>query len=222
MISFAILADPATFYDVLFTFAPFIKYILPKMMYEYICKSVEHLQEGERRVAEMEENKNKSNGSKSKNGAKYAVSNQALFNEIRKRIQWRYVIPCIASGACVKAIAYEKPKVIGEMMDAVVKENATIDTAFWPFLRQLVLFVIFDYIFISMREYYKHAAVHRYQADARADMIANILDQDQNYITSDNHSDGGGFAHLMNRETARMQIIINESFARLVFGLICK
>ena len=193
-------------------------------MYEHVCKSVECLQEGERRVAEMEEKKNSNptHGSRSKNGNKYAVSNQALFNEIRKRIQWRYVIPCIISGACVKAIAYEKPKVIGEMMDAVVKENATMETAFLPFLRQLVLFVIFDYIFISMREYYKHAAVHRYQADARADMIDNILDQDQNYVTSDKHSEGGGFTHLMNRETARMQKIINESFARLVFGLICK
>ena len=192
-------------------------------MYEHICKSVECLQEGERRVAEMEDKKNNnSNGSKSKNGDKYAVSNQTLFNEIRKRIQWHYIIPCIISGACVKAIAYEKPKVIGDMMDAVVKENATMDTAFFPFIRQLVIFVIFDYIFISMREYYKHAAVHRYQADARADMIANILDQDQNYVTSEKHSVGGGFAHLMNRETARMQKIINESFARLVFGLICK
>ena len=57
MVSFAILADPATFYEVLFTLVPFIKFIMPKMMYEHICKSVECLQEGERRVAAMEEKK---------------------------------------------------------------------------------------------------------------------------------------------------------------------
>ena len=84
-------------------------------------------------------------------------------------------------------------------MDAVVKEDATMSTSFWPYLRQLILFVIFDYIFISMREYYKHAALHRYQANARADMITNILDQDMDYINAQQLK----FAHIMNRETVK-------------------
>ena len=93
-----------------------------------------------------------------------------------------------------------------------------MDTAFWPFLRQLVLFVIGDYIFISMREYYNHAALHRYNAEVRTEFIRNVLDQEADFIHLERHS--AGFAHLMNRETTRMQKVVNQSLQRFVFALI--
>jgi len=226
IIFFAVVADPETCFETVFAVAPFIKSLLPTALYDHICKSIDCLQEGEQRLAKLKEEKhnNESNSSSNhgddvsskKMGEKYAVSNQTLLKEIQKRIQWRFVIPAIISGAVVEIIKYKKPLVVGIMMDAVVKEDATMSTAFWPYLRQLILFVIFDYIFISMREYYKHAALHRYQANARADMITNILDQDMDYINAQQLK----FAHILNRETIRMQKIVNESFSRLVFALI--
>ena len=133
-------------------------------------------------------------------------------------------MPTILSGIIVEVIKYQKPKVIGIMFDKVVQPNASMSSAFYPYLRQLILYTIFDYIFISLREYYKHAALHRYQAQTRVDMISNILDQDMNYIHShynnEHTSSDATFVHLMNQETIRMQKMVNESITRLFFGCI--
>lgn len=212
LVFFAAIADPETFYETIFAMVPFLRSVMPKSIYAHIQKSIDCLQEGERRVADMKEKQKESTDTD------YVVSTQMLLEEIRKRMQWRFVLPAIASGTFVKIIDYEKPKVVGQMMDAVVKEGATMDTAFWPFLRQLVLFVIFDFIFISMREYYTHAAAHRYQANVSTDFISNLLDQEADFIHSDRYS--AGVVHLMNRETHRMQKIINQSLQKLIFALI--
>ncbi|KAL7535314.1 hypothetical protein ACHAXR_010329 [Thalassiosira sp. AJA248-18] len=216
LIFFAFVADPATFFETLFAIAPVLRYVLPRRMQAHIRKSIECLQEGERRVAALEQ-KQKGDSKGNSNGSD--ISFQMLLQEIvRKRMQWRWVVPSTIAGICVKIIQYEKPKVVGQMMDAVVKEGANMDTAFWPFLRQLVLFVIGDYIFASLREYYKHAAAHRYQAEVRTDMLANLLDQEQEFFHSDRHS--AGFIHLMNRETSRMQKTVNESLPRFILGVV--
>ena len=220
LLLFAIIADPTSFFETLFTEIPFVKSILPKVLYDHICKSIECLKEGERRLANLDAKR--LNGSSSE--SKYTVSNQTLLNEIHKRIQWKYIIPAILSGIIVEVIKYQKPKVIGIMFDKVVQPDASMSSAFYPFLRQLILYTIFDYIFISLREYYKHAALHRYQAQTRVDMISNILDQDMNYIHShynnEHTSSNATFTHLMNQETIRMQKIVNESITRLFFGCI--
>jgi len=220
LLLFAIIADPTSFFETLFIVIPFVKSILPKVLYDHICKSIECLKEGERRLTNLDAKRSSLNGSSSK--SKYTVSNQTLINEIQKRIQWKYVIPAILSGIVVEVIKYQKPLTIGIMFDKVVQPNASMSSAFYPYLRQLILYTIFDYIFISLREYYKHAALHRYQAQTRVDMISNILDQEMDYIHSHytNEHTSATFTHLMNQETIRMQKIVNESITRLFFGCI--
>lgn len=215
LVIFAAVADPTTFFESLFAWAPFVRDCMPDIFYTHIIKSIEYLEEGERRVADMELKKGKQHKS---NGGDGEVSTQMLLDEIRNRIQWKFVLPSIITGACVQAIGFQKPKLIGYMMDFVVKEGATMESAFWPFVRQLVLLVIFDYIFISLREYYKHAATHRYNADVKTEMLTNLLDQEQDFINSDKHS--AGFVHLMNRETQRMQGIVNGSIPRLFSAIV--
>ena len=146
------------------------------------------------------------------------ISLQLLIDEVCKRIQTRYVIPSIMAGVGVKFIAYQKPKVVGQMFDAVGQPNATMETAFWPYFRSLFLFVMIDFILVSTRDYFKYAAVHRFRATSRTDMLASILDQEQDYLQEERHS--VGLAHLMHRETDRMQSIVNESLPRLFFGLV--
>ena len=155
LVFFAITSDPITFWQTL----PFLKCIFPQKVQTHINNSIECQQDGERRVADLEK-KNGSRAGDNSDGEKKenVVSNKMILAEISKRMQWRWVLPSTITGVCLQLIEYQKPKVVGNMMDAVVKEGASMDTAFWPFLRQLVLFVIFDYILISMREYYKHAA----------------------------------------------------------------
>ena len=157
LVFFALTSDPITFWESL----PFLRSLLPQKLQTHISSSIECLREGERRVAALEkknsgggDNSDATSGDKKENN----VSNKMILAEIRKRMQWRWVLPSTITGVCLKLIEYQKPKVIGDMMDAVVKEGASMDTAFWPYVRHLVLFVIFYYIFISMREYYKHAA----------------------------------------------------------------
>jgi ABC-type multidrug transport system fused ATPase/permease subunit len=215
LVIFAAVSDPSTFFETLFALVPFVRHCMPTRCYVHIVKSIEYLEEGERRVAAIETK----NGEKDDtNGGDGEISTQMLLDEIRKRIQWKYVLPSIITGACVQAIGYQKPKVIGQMMDFVVKDGATMDSAFCPFVRQLVLLVIFDYIFISMREYYKHAATHRYNAEVKTDMLTNMLDQEEDYVHSLKHS--AGFVHLMNRETQRMQGVINGSLPRLFSAIV--
>jgi len=222
LLLFAIIADPTSFFETLFTVIPFVKSILPKVLYDHICKSIECLKEGEQRLANLDAKR--LNGSKPSSNSKYTVSNQTLLNEIKKRIQWKYVIPAILSGIVVEVIKYQKPLTIGIMFDKVVQPNASMSSAFYPYLRQLILYTIFDYIFISLREYYKHAALHRYQAQTCVDMISNILDQDMNYIhehySNEHTSSNATFVHSMNQETIRMQKIVNESITQLFFGCI--
>ena len=71
---------------------------------------------------------------------------------------------------------------------------------------------------VSTRDYFKYAALHRFRACSRTDMLANILDQELDYLHEARHSIG--LAHLMHRETDRMQSIVNESLPRLLFGSI--
>jgi ABC-type bacteriocin/lantibiotic exporter with double-glycine peptidase domain len=215
LVIFAAVADPSTFFKSLFALAPFLRHCMPDRFYTNIVKSIEYLEEGERRVADMEPKKGEKDEFNDGDGE---ISTQMMLDEIRKRIQWKFVLPSIVTGACVQAIGYQKPKLVGQMMDFVVKEGATMDSAFWPFVRQLVLFVIFDYIFISMREYYKHAATHRYNAEVRTHMLTNLLDQEQDFIHSAKHT--AGFVHLVNRETQRMQGIVNGSIPRLVSAIV--
>ena len=147
-----------------------------------------------------------------------AISQQLLINEIHKRIQTRYVIPSIIAGIGVKFIAYQKPKIVGQMFDAVGESNATMETAFWPYFRSLFLFVMMDFLLVSTRDYCKYAAVHRFRACSRIDMLASILDQEQDYLQEERHA--VGLAHLMHHETDRMQSIVNESLPRLFFGFV--
>ena len=192
------------------------------------------LEEGERRVAEMVTKKGKDDGvdtssspgndgnvNNNDDDDDYEVTTQMLLDEIHKRIQWKYVLPTIITTGCVQIIGYQKPIIVGRLMDYVRKDGTSTmdDIAFWPQVRYLVLYVIFDFILVSMREYYKHAAQHRYNAEIKIDMLTNLLDQEQDFITSDKHSTG--FCHLMNRETQRMQSIVNGSIPRLVSAIIC-
>jgi len=209
-----ITADPTTFYTIVGPWLPSAAWRL------HGRKSIQFLQRGEKLVAAADV-KDASTSSKhqskdSDTSPPSTLSFQLLIDEIRKRIQTRYVIPSIMAGIGVKFIAYQKPKVVGEMFDAVVQPNATMETAFWPYFRSLLLFVIIDFILVSTRDYFKYAAVHRFRACRRTDMLANILDQEQDYLHEERHSIG--FAHLMHRETDRMQSIVNESLPRLFFG----
>jgi subfamily B ATP-binding cassette protein MsbA len=203
-----ITADPTTFYTILGPWLPFAAWRL------HGRKSIQFLQRGEQLVAAAAADVN--DASKDSDASPSLISLHLLIDEIRKRIQTRYVIPSIMAGIGVKFIAYQKPKVVGEMFDAVVQPNATMETAFWPFFRSLLLFVIIDFILVSTRDYFKYAAVHRFRACSRTDMLANILDQEQDYLHEERHTIG--FAHLMHRETDRMQSIVNESLPRLFFG----
>ena len=230
---FAAVTDPTTFFRTLFAVAPRVVDCLPGNWYDHIVKSIEMLEEGERRVAEMETKKGKDDGAMdtsspgnggtvNNNDDDYEVTTRMLLDEIRKRIQWKYVLPTIITTGCVQIIGYQKPIIVGRLMDYVRKDGASTmdDIAFWPRqVRYLVLYVIFDFILVSMREYYKHAAQHRYNAEIKIDMLTNLLDQEQDFITSDEHSTG--FCHLMDRETQRMQSIVNGSIPRLVSAIIC-
>jgi ABC-type multidrug transport system fused ATPase/permease subunit len=93
-----------------------------------------------------------------------------------------------------------------------------METAFWPNFHPLVIFVILDYILVSMREYYKYGAVHRFHKNVKRDMIDNILNQDEDFIHKETHS--AGFTHLMNVECNRMHKLVNESITRLFFGVV--
>jgi subfamily B ATP-binding cassette protein MsbA len=204
-------ADPETFFGILFTAVPVTKSWFPS-----IVKGIECLREGEERVADMKNKKKKDQIDKDDDDD--AVSYEQLLEEICQRIQWKFILSSTITGLMVKYIAYEKPKVVGHMLDSVVLEGASTQTSFWPHFRPLVLFVIADYILVSMREYYKHGAAHRFNRDAKSDMIANILNQDEDFIHSERHS--AGFTHLMNVECNRMQKTVNESVTRLCFGVV--
>jgi ABC-type multidrug transport system fused ATPase/permease subunit len=200
----AAVGDPEAFFGLLFSVAPFAEKWLPS-----VVKSIDCLRDGEKRVQSMNKASDKNDD---------LVSYQKLFNEVRKRIQWRFIIASAICGIGVKYIAYEKPKVIGQMLDSVVKEYASMQTSFWSHFRPLVIFIILDYILLSMKEYYKYGAVHRFHKDAKTDMINNILNQDEDFIHEERHS--AGFTHLMNVECNRMQRIVNETLTHLVFGLL--
>jgi len=218
----AAMADPETFFESLFATVPFLETSLPTKVRVHIRKSIECLREGEHRVLVAKNSEKKGEeeggGGGTEDNKSTTIPNRQLYQEICRRIQWRYVLPATATGMIVKYIAYEKPKVVGKMMDAVVQDGATMDTAFWPYLRRLVLFVLSDFFFVSCREYFKHAALHRYQADVRADMLANLLDQEQDFLHSEKHS--AGFVHLLNRETGRMQKLVNGMLPRVFFALV--
>ncbi|KAL7497172.1 hypothetical protein ACHAWT_008092 [Skeletonema menzelii] len=215
-----ITADPTTFYTIVGPWLPFAAWRLHGL------KSIQFLQRGEKLVRNAataaadddgkDTRKDKSNDSDA--SSSNFISLQLLIDEVCKRIQTRYVIPSIMAGVGVKFIAYQKPKVVGQMFDAVGQPNATMETAFWPYFRSLFLFVMIDFILVSTRDYFKYAAVHRFRATSRTDMLASILDQEQDYLQEERHS--VGLAHLMHRETDRMQSIVNESLPRLFFGLV--
>ncbi len=224
-----ITADPTTFYTIVGPWLPFASWRV------HGRKSIQFLQRGEKLVAKDDASSTVTASSataatgdgdvkdtcKEQSSSNNTISLQLLINEIRKRIQTRYVIPSILAGIGVKFIAYQKPKIIGQMFDAAVGEesnNATMETAFWPYFRSLFLFVMMDFLLVSIRDYYKYAALHRFRACSRTDMLASILDQEQDYLQEERHS--VGLAHLMHRETDRMQSIVNESLPRLFFGVV--
>lgn len=127
LVFFALTSDPITFWESL----PFLRSLLPQKLQAHISSSIECLREGERRVAALEK-KNSGGGDNSDatSGAgdkkENNVSNKMILAEIRKRMQWRWVLPSTITGVCLKLIEYQKPKVIGDMMDAVVKEGASM------------------------------------------------------------------------------------------------
>ena len=203
----AYVADPETFFGTVFQLAPRTQKWFPS-----VVKSIECLKEGEERVTSLEKEK------QSKTVDDSIVSYRKLMDEIRKRVQWKFILASIICGVAVKYIEYEKPKVIGKMLDSVMKEDASMETSFWPNFRPLVLFTVLDYILVSLQEYYKHGARHRFHKDVKTDMINNILTQDEYFIHEERHS--SGFTHLMNVECNRMQRIINESVTRLFFGVL--
>ena len=203
----AYITDPETFFGAVFQVAPRVRKWFPS-----VVKSIECLKEGEERVTSLEKEK------QSNNVDHNLVSYRKLMDEIRKRVQWKFILASVICGVAVKYIEYEKPKVIGEMLDSVMKEDASMETSFWPNFRPLVLFTILDYILVSLQEYYKHGARHRFHKDVKTDMINNILTQDEYFIHEERHS--SGFTHLMNVECNRMQRIINESVTRLFFGVL--
>ena len=205
----AAVGDPEAFFGTLFSIAPITKKYLPSTI-----KSIEYLREGEKRCTSME-NKNKKGAS---NEDDDFISYQKLLEETRKRIQWRFVLSSVLCGLGAKYIAYQKPKIVGQMLDSVVREDASMESSFWPHFRPLVAFVILDYILVSMKEYYKYGAVHRFHRNVKSDMISNILNQDEDFIHEERHS--VGFTHLMNVECNRMQKIVNEGVTRLFFGII--
>ena len=221
-----ITADPTTFYTIVGPYLPFASWRV------HGRKSIQFLQRGETLVAKDASSTVTASAAAATGGGDVkdtckeqsssnnnAISLQLLINEIHKRIQTKYVIPSILAGIGVKFIAYQKPKVVGQMFDAVVVEsNATMETAFWPYFRTLFLYVMMDFLLVSTRDYYKYAAVHRFRATSRIDMLASILDQEQDYLQEERHS--VGLAHLMHRETDRMQSIVNESLSRLFFGVV--
>ena len=212
-----ITADPTTFYTIVGPWLPFEAWRL------HGRKSIQFLQRGEILVADTTaatdsdvKDTCKEQSKDADTSSSRTISLQLLIDEIYKRIQTRYVIPSIIAGIGVKFIAYQKPKVVGQMFDGVVQPNATMETAFWPYFRSLLLFVIIYFIFVSTRDFFKYAALHRFRACSRTDMLANILDQELDYLHEERHSIG--LAHLMHRETDRMQSIVNESLPRLFFG----
>ncbi len=215
-----ITADPTTFYTIVGPWLPFAAWRL------HGRKSIQFLQRGETLLADAtsaaadgpakDTCKEQSKDSGAPSSKK--ISLQLLIDEMYKRIQVRYVVPSIMAGVGVKFIAYQKPKVVGQMFDAVAQPNASMDIAFYPYFRSLLLFSMIDFILVSARDYFKYAAVHRFRACSRTDMLASILDQEQDYLQEERHSIG--FAHLMHRETDRMQSIVNESLPRLFFGIV--
>ncbi|KAL7488796.1 hypothetical protein ACHAW6_014411 [Cyclotella cf. meneghiniana] len=158
------------------------------------------------------------------------VSYRQLMREIRTRVQWRFILCSTVAGLGVKYIAYAKPRVIGRMIDEVTKHNdgngngddndnaSSMSTAFWTHFRPLLLYVVLDYLLLSAQEYYKYGALHRFHKDVKCRMIANVLEQDEDYLQSERHA--AGFTHLMNVECNRMQKIVNESIARFLFGIL--
>lgn len=213
-----ITADPTTFYTVVGPWLPFAAWRL------HGRKSIEFLQRGEQLLHNLDattaaaEDTCKEQSKDSGASSSEKISLQLLIDEVYKRIQVRYVVPSIMAGVGVKFIAYQKPKVVGQMFDAVGQPNASMESAFWPYFRSLLLFAMIDFILVSARDYFKYAAVHRFRACSRTDMLASILDQEQDYLQEERHSIG--FAHLMHRETDRMQSIVNESLPRLFFGTV--
>lgn len=112
----AAVADPEAFFGVLFSVAPQTKKWLPS-----VVRSIEYLREGEERVATLE-NENKKDSLEDG----LLVSSQKLLDEIRKRIQWKFILASAVCGLGVKYIAWEKPKVIGRMLDSIVQEGIYI------------------------------------------------------------------------------------------------
>ena len=160
-----ITADPTTFYTIVGPWLPFSSWRV------HGRKSIQFLQRGEKLVAKDASSTGAAatpaagdvkDTCKEQSSNSNAISLQLLINEIRKRIQTRYVIPSIIAGIGVKVIAYQKPKVVGQMFDAVGESNATMETAFWPYFRSLFLYVMMDFLLVSIRDYYKYTAVHRF------------------------------------------------------------
>jgi len=169
LLAFAAVGDPATF----FRHLPFLLWIVPKDWADHVHKSIDYLEEGKRR---RDSDAVRVDARKVDDDNENILSSQ-LLTEVRRRIRWRYVGPFILSGVGCKTVEYVRPRVVGNMMDQVVKDEATMDTAFWPFFRILILLVVLDYVLTCCREYYKHAAKHRYNADVKTEMISNILNQ---------------------------------------------
>ena len=71
--------------------------------------------------------------------------------------------------------------------------NYTTDgnTAYWPQVWWLILYVIFDFTLVSMWEYNEHAVQNWYNAEIKINILTNLLDQEQDYINSERH----GFPH---------------------------
>ncbi|EJK66937.1 hypothetical protein THAOC_12091 [Thalassiosira oceanica] len=205
LLAFAAVGDPAAF----FRHFPFLLWIVPKNWADYVHKSIDYLEEGKRR-RDSDAARAESDDSKDEN-----IQSTQLLTEVRRRIRWWYVGPFILSGVGCKTVEYVRPRVVGRMMDQVVKEEATMETAFWPFFRILIMLVVLDYILTCCREYYRHAARHRYNADVKTEMIANVLNQELDFIYSEKRQ----FVHLVNLESQRLESLVNGMLPRLFFAM---
>mmetsp|Transcript_11056 Transcript_11056/g.16399 ORF Transcript_11056/g.16399 Transcript_11056/m.16399 type:complete len:196 (+) Transcript_11056:163-750(+) len=162
-----ITADPTTFYTIVWPWLPF----------EVWRWRLQFLQRGEKLVADATAATDGKEQSKdSDTSSPRTISLQMLIDEICKRIQTRYVITSIMAGIGVKFIAYQKPKVVGQMFDGVVvvQPNVTMETTFWPYL----------YFRLSTSFWCRQetTVLHRFRACSRTDMLANVLDQELDYL----------------------------------------
>eukprot|EP00804_Cyclotella_cryptica_P020355 CCRYP_012584-RA/>CCRYP_012584-RA protein AED:0.38 eAED:0.44 QI:0/0/0/1/1/1/2/0/238 len=92
---------------------------------------------------------------------------------------------------------------------------------FRPLLLYTLLYALLHYLLLSLQDYFKYTALHRFHQSVQCDMISNLLRQEEEYLHSIpavGGGGGGGFTHLMEVECRRLQSIINEFLPRFIYG----